>query len=449
MQTLKLVYTDWISDIPLPNCIRPEIFEYYIENYTPTTSYGEFIHSVENKFGNQSNVFKNDIGLKQIKPTSIKFDKNATDWYYPIEPWGHIMYSVNLDAVHDFYNIFDLIPDYIIDGVNSNKGKIIINYSHEGWVGDFLLKGLYIGIKNIGVKFENVIIILNDYNLETKLESFKERFNIENYPKVINYSFYLTASSNHFYHKYKNTSLKQQHYLKFKPFKFLCLNRRFDKHRVKLLSEIFYDIKNVSIISFDKKLVTNEIDAMLNSNLELKTKFENLPEKSVADRDDIENTNGYRHESELMFVDSYISIVTETSFYNDNDFISEKIWKPIYQFSPFIVIGRPHMLKYLKEIGFKTFDFLIDETYDGIDDNELRMQAIINEIQRLNSLSIYKIDEILKANFSTLEHNHTLMNTIGANSEIEKYLIEKIKDNNYSYLDLFKTLNLNQYDKFI
>ena len=42
-------------------------------------------------------------------------------------------------------------------------------------------------------------------------------------------------------------------------------------------------------------------------------------------------------------------------FYIDNDFISEKIWKPIFQYHPFIVIGRPNMLKYLKEIFLFVF----------------------------------------------------------------------------------------------
>ena len=148
--------------------------------------------------------------------------------------------------------------------------------------------------------------------------------------------------------------------------------------------------------------------------------------------------------NENLFLDSYISIVTETSFYIDNDFISEKIWKPLYQFHPLIVVGRPHLLKYLKEIGFKTFDWLIDETYDTIEDNDLRMEAIVKEIKKLNKLSLDKIQTIIKQNFDKLEHNHHMLNNFGKQTDrIEEFIIKKIKEDNYTYIDIFKEINLD------
>jgi GTPase SAR1 family protein len=303
---------------------------------------------------------------------------------------------------------------------------------------------MYLGAKNAGIKFENIVIILNDYNLENKLTKFKEKYNIKQYPNVINYSFYLTASSKHFYYKHKNTDLLNKHIVLNKPYKFLSLNRRLDLHRVKLLSEILNEISFDSIISFDKKLITNEIPLLFEKEPLLKEKFDLLPNKVIADREDIENTNGYEHENENLFLDSYISIVTETSFYIDNDFISEKIWKPLYQFHPFIVVGRPHLLNYLREIGFKTFDWLIDETYDTIEDNDLRMEAIIKEIKKLNKLELDEIQLIIKQNFDKLEHNHTLLNNLGKQTKtIEEFVIEKIKKDNYTYTDIFKEINLH------
>jgi hypothetical protein len=443
MDNIVLLYDKWKFNKPIPNCIKPEILSHIFVTDRLIDSF-----ELENKFGNQHSSWISNLGIKDIK-LEITDNIESENWVYPIEPWGHLMYSLNIEATDDFCNFFDLIPSNIIKKVNQNKGKIVINYSHEGWVGDWLLKGMYLGIKNAGIKFENVILILNDYNLEQKLLSFKERFNITEYPSVINYSFYLTASSKHFFNKHINKDLYNTHYILQKPFKFLCLNRRLDLHRVKLLSEIFNKIQYDSIISFDKTLVTNELSNFYKKHSDLKEKFEALPAKSIADREDIANTNGYYHENENLFLESYISLVTETSFYIDNDFISEKIWKPIFQYHPFIVIGRPHMLKYLKEIGFKTFDFLIDETYDTIEDNDIRMDVIINEIDRLNKLSIYEIDDIIKDNFHILKHNHQLMIDIGKNNQVEKYLIEKIKHNNYRYSDIFKELKIHKNDNII
>lgn len=443
MNNINLLYDKWFLDRPLANCLSNDVLGYIFSNYKLDTELHILSFELEGKFGNKHNLWMSNIGLKTISLSKTS-DINETNWIYPIEPWGHLMYSLNVEAVDDYANFFDKIPTEVITNINNNKGKLVINYSHEGWVSDWLLKGMYLGAKNAGIKFDNIIIILNDYNLEDKLNKFKEKYNIDQYPKVINYSFYLTASSKHFYYKHKNKGLLDKHFILNKPYKFVSLNRRLDLHRVKLLSEVLPEILFDSIISFDKKLITNEVPLLFEREPSLKEKFDLLPNKVIADREDIENTNGYEHENENLFLDSYISIVTETSFYIDNDFISEKIWKPLYQFHPFIVVGRPHLLKYLREIGFKTFDWLIDETYDTIEDNDLRMNAIIVEIKKLNNLSLDEIEQKINENFDKLEHNHNMLNNFGKQTEsIEEFLIKKIKEDNYIYTDIFKEINLD------
>ena len=80
---------------------------------------------------------------------------------------------------------------------------------------------------------------------------------------------------------------------------------------------------------------------------------------------------------------------------------------------PFIVLGRPHMLKYLKEIGFKTFDWLIDETYDSIEDNELRMEMVKNEILKLEDYFLEYFIRLLKRlkdiNFEDIQKQKNLI----------------------------------------
>ena len=438
---LNLLYDKWVLNKPIANCIHPDIFEFICN--TDITNIEPHILSFDigNAFGNKHNVWLSDIGIKKDL-NKIQYG-TTENWVYPIEPWGHIMYSLNIEVVDEYANFFDFIPKQIIKDVNLGKGKIIINYSHEGWVSNFLLKQIYLGAKNTGIKLENLILILNDYNLETKIDLFKKKFDIEEYPKVINYSYYLTASANHLYNKYNANNIRDIHFNLNKPYKFLCLNRRLDLHRVVLLSEILNEIQINSLISFDKNLITDEIPILFEKRPDINIKFNNLPNKIIADREDIENTNGYHHENEKLFLDTYISIVTETSFYIDNDFISEKIWKPLYQFHPFIVVGRPHLLKYLRDIGFKTFDWLIDETYDIIEDNDLRMSMIIAEIKKINKLSSYEIHTLIHKNFDILEYNHNLLNKMGNSiDDIQQFIIEKIKSDNYSYTDIFKELNL-------
>ena len=44
-------------------------------------------------------------------------------------------------------------------------------------------------------------------------------------------------------------------------------------------------------------------------------------------------------------------------------------------------------LKYLKGIGWQTFEPYIDESYDNETDDDKRMQMVINELKRLNSFT--------------------------------------------------------------
>ena len=60
-------------------------------------------------------------------------------------------------------------------------------------------------------------------------------------------------------------------------------------------------------------------------------------------------------------------------------------------FQPFVVIGQPHTLSLLKKWGYKTFEPLIDESYDDELDFNTRFEMIKENILRL---SIYSIDEL-------------------------------------------------------
>jgi hypothetical protein len=57
---------------------------------------------------------------------------------------------------------------------------------------------------------------------------------------------------------------------------------------------------------------------------------------------------------------SYLNVVTETTFNNDDFFISEKTWKPVIGLRPFFVYGQPKLRQYLKDQGFDTFEDIID-----------------------------------------------------------------------------------------
>jgi len=66
--------------------------------------------------------------------------------------------------------------------------------------------------------------------------------------------------------------------------------------------------------------------------------------------------------------------------------LTEKILRPIACGQPFILAATQGSLAYLRDYGFKTFDGLIDETYDTIQDPLDRLKAIVAEMHRIAKL---------------------------------------------------------------
>lgn len=79
----------------------------------------------------------------------------------------------------------------------------------------------------------------------------------------------------------------------------------------------------------------------------------------------------------------YISIVSETEHFPNREsviFLTEKIAKPLIAGHPFLVYGAVGFLKYLQDIGFKTFSNWIDESYDTLT-GEARANAIVDSFK--------------------------------------------------------------------
>ena len=61
--------------------------------------------------------------------------------------------------------------------------------------------------------------------------------------------------------------------------------------------------------------------------------------------------------------------------------LSEKSFKPIAFSHPFITLGEPGTLKMLQDFGFETFDHCVDESYDLLTDDNLRLINVVEQIR--------------------------------------------------------------------
>jgi len=104
---------------------------------------------------------------------------------------------------------------------------------------------------------------------------------------------------------------------------------------------------------------------------------------------------------------SLFSLVTETNFDREHlIFLTEKTFKPILHKQPFIIAARNGHLKELRKLGYKTFDGIIDESYDEIVDGGQRLAHIIGEVKRLSSVNK---EDFLKQCEPIIEYNYKLL----------------------------------------
>jgi len=102
------------------------------------------------------------------------------------------------------------------------------------------------------------------------------------------------------------------------------------------------------------------------------------------------------------------TVVAETNYDNQYSFYTEKIVKPILAERLFVVFSGQHYLHNLRSLGFRTFDGIIDETYDTIEDYDLRFKLACEQIKYLCSQSQETILEQIRP---ITEHNKSVMLT--------------------------------------
>lgn len=79
-------------------------------------------------------------------------------------------------------------------------------------------------------------------------------------------------------------------------------------------------------------------------------------------------------------------VVTET-VYSQYTFLTEKTFKAIRTFMPFVIFGNPQTIENLERLGYNTYGKWIDHSYDKIWEFTPRLQALTKEIDRLSNLS--------------------------------------------------------------
>ena len=113
-----------------------------------------------------------------------------------------------------------------------------------------------------------------------------------------------------------------------------------------------------------------------------------------------------------------------------------------------MLLAAPGNLAYLKSYGFKTFDGIIDESYDSIEDPDLRTEAVVRQLAQYCGLSdkekidvMRRIEPIVLHNFHHFygEFKHIITQELLDNTKI---LFKDVgyNNNNITYDNIYKVL---------
>jgi hypothetical protein len=124
------------------------------------------------------------------------------------------------------------------------------------------------------------------------------------------------------------------------------------------------------------------------------------------------NVAGWADRHSRQSENSYFYIASETYVHGIYKSLTEKIFKPLINFQPFIFLAFPGALNELRRLGFKTFSPFINEDYDNEQDLYKRIKMISDEISRLCSMSKEDLHNWYWSMEEILLHNHRHLLTI-------------------------------------
>lgn len=195
--------------------------------------------------------------------------------------------------------------------------------------------------------------------------------------------------------------------------KFITLNNRKRQHRIDLknflndnniLKDSFYSFNWENNFNFNNNIVNNNFNFRDVRQYYFLLKHLTLKKiKHYFINDDLWTNL----EMIQLFKKSLFYIITERDYSNNCIFPTEKIYKSFLYKIPFILIGNPGTLNYLKQKGFKTFFPFINESYDNELNYQKRKKMIYDEILRLNSINLKNLyidcNDIMKYNYNLLK----------------------------------------------
>lgn len=167
-----------------------------------------------------------------------------------------------------------------------------------------------------------------------------------------------------------------------------------------------------------------ELDSIDNLRDSIQTFMTKAP--YFADDLDQNQRNDHSLNVDHFFTDAYCNIVLETMFDYDQSngvLLSEKTFKPIKHGQMFFIAGAAGSLQVLRDLGYRTFDHVLDNSYDLEQNNTQRWILLRDAIIRAQAQGI---DRLFEQCLPDIIHNQNLF--VGPKTQRLNILLEKLND---------------------
>ena len=281
---------------------------------------------------------------------------------------------INHTDINLLYKLSTITPH--VSDVN-----IICLYGWESYTDFNHLQEFYKESIRLGFNTERITVLYNNiYKFGIN------EYIIKKFGKIFTLSFPRMLFEKHFINKDEFTSI---HNLRLSLSKndYSCFNRIGRKHKQKTVNYI----SELGIDSYTTYKFPDGFE--INKNAKLVNIKEN--EKEIPNH--------------LEFYNGKVNICVETLYYDvdENSFenvvhLTEKIFRNVMLKIPFTLISNKNSLNRFRKLGFKTFDCVIDESYDTLEDSIRYKESIQSAKELLKFYNDKKVQDVLDYNFNLL-----------------------------------------------
>ena len=324
----------------------------------------------------------------------------------------------------NFKNIFDKLSEKYLGDLQNGLAFLMIDNTLEGYHSNDIFDYLYQSAVARHVSPKQVIYVTGNLNIEDNLEKWCSLNKGKEPIMVIPYAHFEYDIGSKF-HKisrptygilpttYSHVTHKDAlgpHAVKLYNF----LNKKPRHHRTWMYTALYnWNLLDKGIISMNPSNTTDiEIDFNKLSVDDINACNELLPVYAYDDNTNDKDFDYYMYNfNQQAALDSWLTIISETHFEDSQEtcFLSEKTFKAIACQTPFLILGNRGSLKRLRDMGYKTFHHILDESYDDLESIH-RISAIVDVLRQWEAnpdkMQHYKwFSPILEHNVEVLKYN--------------------------------------------